>query len=68
MHLSATVELPREQKAPVPCVFTLTPYIGQSYHDRGVYFAAHGVPFLTVDVRGRGNSEGTFDPLLRGEA
>jgi predicted acyl esterase len=58
VRLSATVYTPRGQKAPAPCVFTLTPYIGQSYHDRGVYFAAHGFPFLTVDVRGRGNSEG----------
>jgi len=65
VHLSATVYTPRDQKAPAPCLFTLTPYIGQSYHDRGIYFAAHGYPFLTVDVRGRGNSEGQFDPLLQ---
>jgi hypothetical protein len=65
VRLSATVYTPRDQKAPAPCIFTLTPYIGQSYHDRGVYFAAHGLPFLTVDVRGRGNSEGQFDPLLQ---
>lgn len=65
VHLSATVYTPRNQKAPAPCVFTLTPYIAQSYHDRGEYFAAHGIPFLTVDVRGRGNSEGQFDPLLQ---
>ncbi len=65
VHLSATVYLPLNQKAPAPCLFTLTPYIGQSYHDRGVYFAAHGYPFLTVDVRGRGNSEGQYDPLLQ---
>ena len=65
VHLSATVYTPRNQKAPAPCLFTLTPYIGQSYHDRGIYFAAHGYPFLTVDVRGRGNSEGQYDPLLQ---
>src|ERR1700741_2910477 len=60
VKLNATVYTPRQQKEPAPCVFTLTPYISQSYHDRGVYFAAHGYPFLTVDVRGRGNSEGVF--------
>ncbi len=65
VQLSATVYTPRGQKAPAPCIFTLTPYIGQSYHDRGIYFAAHGYPFLTVDVRGRGNSEGQYDPLLQ---
>jgi putative CocE/NonD family hydrolase len=65
VRLNATVYTPREQKAPAPCIFTLTPYIAQSYHDRGIYFAAHGFPFLTVDVRGRGNSEGEFQPLIQ---
>ncbi len=65
VRLNATVYTPRTQAAPAPCVFTLTPYIGESYHDRGVYFAEHGLPFLTVDVRGRGNSEGEFRPLIQ---
>jgi putative CocE/NonD family hydrolase len=65
VKLNATVYTPRDQKEPAPCVFTLTPYISQSYHDRGLYFAAHGYPFLTVDVRGRGNSEGEFRPLIQ---
>jgi hypothetical protein len=29
-----------------------------------MYFAAHGYPFLIVDVRGRGNSEGVFKPNI----
>ena len=65
VRLNATVYKPREQKGPLPCVFTLTPYISQSYHERGMYFAAHGYVFLTIDVRGRGNSEGEFTPLLQ---
>ncbi|HEX5124179.1 MAG TPA: CocE/NonD family hydrolase, partial [Rhodanobacteraceae bacterium] len=65
VKLNATVYRPLDQKDPVPCVFTLTPYISQSYHDRGMYFAAHGYVFATVDVRGRGNSEGEFTPLLQ---
>ncbi|WP_331069598.1 CocE/NonD family hydrolase [Steroidobacter sp.] len=65
VKLSATVYTPREQKEPAPCIFTLTPYMAQSYHDRGMYFAAHGYPFLTVDVRGRGDSEGEFRPLIQ---
>lgn len=64
-HLSATAYIPAGQAKPRPCVFTLTPYIAQSYHDRGMYFASHGYPFLTVDVRGRGNSEGEFHPLIQ---
>ena len=65
VKLNATLYRPLDQKAPLPCVFTLTPYISQSYHDRGMYFAGHGYVFLTIDVRGRGNSEGEFTPLLQ---
>ncbi|MGH9381219.1 MAG: CocE/NonD family hydrolase [Thermoanaerobaculia bacterium] len=65
VHLNATLYAPRDQSEPAPCVFTLTPYISQTYHGRGVYFAAHGYPFLTVDVRGRGNSEGDFRPMIQ---
>jgi putative CocE/NonD family hydrolase len=65
VKLSATLYRPQGQAAALPCVFTLTPYIAQSYHDRGAYFAGHGYVYLTVDVRGRGNSEGKFTPLLQ---
>ncbi len=65
VKLNATLYRPQAQKDALPCVFTLTPYIGQSYHERGMYFAAHGYVFATVDVRGRGNSEGEFTPLLQ---
>jgi putative CocE/NonD family hydrolase len=65
VRLNATLYRPANQAAPLPCIFTLTPYISQTYHDRGMYFAAHGYVFLTVDARGRGNSEGKFTPLLQ---
>ncbi|MBV8402809.1 MAG: CocE/NonD family hydrolase, partial [Gammaproteobacteria bacterium] len=65
VRLNATLYTPRAQQAPAPCIFTLTPYIGQTYHARGVWFASHGLPFLTVDVRGRGNSEGEFRPFIQ---
>src|SRR5262249_41764084 len=65
VKLDATVYRPSGQEKPAPCVFTLTPYISQSYNDRGIYFAAHGYPFLTIDVRGRGNSEGEFRPMIQ---
>ena len=65
IKLNATLYRPQGQKDPLPCIFTLTPYISQTYHERGMYFAAHGYVFLTVDVRGRGNSEGEFTPLLQ---
>jgi len=65
VKLNATVYKPQGEVDPLPCVFTLTPYIAQSYHERGMYFAAHGYVFLSIDVRGRGNSEGRFTPLLQ---
>jgi len=64
IQLNATLYLPRDHVSRTPVIFTMTPYIGQTYHDRGMYFAAHGYPFLIVDVRGRGNSEGLFEPYL----
>lgn len=65
VKLNATLYRPSVQRAPLPCVFTMTPYISQTYHERGRYFSANGYVFLTIDVRGRGNSEGDFTPLLQ---
>jgi len=55
---------PHGQKEPLPVVFTLTPYIADSYQDRALYFARHGYVFALIDVRGRGNSGGKFDPFV----
>src|SRR2546429_8742083 len=38
-------------------------YIGDSYTDRALYFAKHGYVYALVDVRGRGNSGGEFEPF-----
>jgi putative CocE/NonD family hydrolase len=43
----------------------MTPYAADSYHEQGMYFAAHGLPFVIVDVRGRGNSGGLFRPFIQ---
>lgn len=61
--LNATVYKPQDQKEPLPLIFQLTPYVSDNYHDRGIYFAEHGIVFANVDSRGRGNSEGDFDPF-----
>ncbi len=66
VELNATLYLPKTRdNAPTrtPVVFTLTPYISDSYHARGAYFASHGYAFALVDVRGRGNSDGDFEPF-----
>ncbi len=61
--LNATVYRPHDQKEPLPVIFTFTPYIGDSYTDRAMYFGSHGYVYALVDVRGRGNSGGVFEPL-----
>lgn len=63
VELSAILYLPRVQQSPAPAIFTLTPYIAQTHHDQGTYFARHGYAYLSVDVRGRGNSGGSFHPI-----
>ena len=63
VRLNAILYAPKSE-APAPAILTLTPYISQGYYDPGMYFAEHGYPFLAVDVRGRGNSEGVFKPHL----
>jgi len=64
VKLNATVFAPHGQKEPLPVIFTFTPYIGDSYTDRAVYFAKHGYVYALVDVRGRGNSGGDFEPFV----
>src|SRR5215470_18522297 len=61
--LNATVLQPHAQKDPLPVIFTFTPYVGDSYTDRAMYFAEHGYVYALVDVRGRGNSGGEFEPF-----
>lgn len=63
VSLNATVYRAHGQKDPLPVVFTLTPYISDTYLERAVYFAGHGYVFALVDVRGRGNSAGVFEPF-----
>ncbi|MEK7710871.1 MAG: CocE/NonD family hydrolase [Planctomycetota bacterium] len=64
MHLNATLYKPTGMTASLPVILTLTPYIADSYHNRAFYFARDGYVFALVDMRGRGNSEGRFEPLV----
>jgi putative CocE/NonD family hydrolase len=70
VELNATLYLPKtpdgsRQVGKTPVIFTLTPYISDSYHTRAAYFASHGYVFALVDVRGRGNSDGNFEPFAQ---
>lgn len=63
VELAATIFRPKPQAEPLPVVFTLTPYLADTYLDRAFYFARHGYVFALVDVRGRGGSGGSFEPF-----
>lgn len=62
-RLNATVYRPKDADL-VPAILALTPYIADSYHPRAFHFAQHGYAFVLVDCRGRGNSEGEFEPMM----
>ena len=62
--LSASLYLPVGQ-LPAPSLCALTPYTVQRNHLRASYFASNGYPFVVVDARGRGNSEGDFRPFIQ---
>src|SRR5215469_12137923 len=45
VELNATLYLPKTpngSSSRTPVIFTLTPYISDTYHVRGAYFASHG--------------------------
>src|SRR5947209_5018572 len=68
VELNATFYLPKTSDGSppkTPAIFTLTPYISDTYHPRAAYFASHGYVFALVDVRGRGNSGGEFEPFAQ---
>jgi putative CocE/NonD family hydrolase len=65
VQLNATVYRPYAKSEPAPVIVAMTPYVADTYHERGVYFASHGFTFAIVDVRGRGNSGGEFRPLVQ---
>jgi uncharacterized protein len=65
IYLNGTLYLPSDVTEATACVVTLTPYISDSYHEQGVYFSGQAIAFMIVDVRGRGNSEGIFRPMVQ---
>ena len=60
--LSADMVLPESR--PAPAVIVRTPYGKSSERaaKRGTVFAEHGYALVHVDVRGRGDSDGVFQP------
>jgi putative CocE/NonD family hydrolase len=66
VRLSADIYRPAAGER-VPVVVTRTPYDNSSSTEEGEYFARHGYAYVSVDCRGRYDSEGTFYPY-RAEA
>lgn len=63
--LDATLYLPNDLEKPRPVIFSLTPYAADGEYPEAVALAGDGFPFLSIDVRGRGNSEGGFVPFFQ---
>lgn len=62
INLSATIYLPGNQKEALPAIMQMTPYGFDGQHGLGMFFAQNGYTFVSVDVRGRGDSEGDYMP------
>ncbi len=65
VKLNANVYRPKTMTATLPVILTMTPYTADNGHTTASYFARNGYVFAVVDVRGRGNSEGAFDPFVQ---
>lgn len=49
---------------PAPVVLNVIPYGADRYHGAGVRFAERGFHFVSLDCRGRGDSDGEFIPFV----
>lgn len=63
VNLNGTLYRPAGAIKRAPTVFMLTAYPDDTSHPTGSYFAEHGMNYVYVDVRGRGDSEGKFVPF-----
>jgi uncharacterized protein len=68
VKLAASIYLPKTGKAGnngrTPVIVTLTPYLRHTWEPWASYFASHGYGFASIDVRGRGDSDGEFEPYV----
>ena len=64
VNLGATVYKPKDMKKPLPAILHLTCYIADGWSSRALWFTRKGYVHVTVDSRGRGNSEGEFKPFV----
>ena len=63
IKLSANIYFPVTNEKSYPVILIYTPYVNDEAVERGMYFAKEGYVFVSLDLRGRGNSEGEFRPF-----
>lgn len=63
INLSANLYFPDTDETSYPVILIYTPYVNDEAVERGMYFANEGYVFITLDLRGRGNSEGEYRPF-----
>lgn len=63
IKLSANIYFPGSNEKSYPVILIYTPYVNDEAVERGMYFAKEGYVFITLDLRGRGNSEGEYRPF-----
>ncbi|MEL7146794.1 MAG: CocE/NonD family hydrolase [Bacteroidota bacterium] len=63
IQLSADIYLPEGNKKPLPVILIYTPYLNDEAVERGMFFAKKDYVFISLDLRGRGNSEGVYFPF-----
>jgi uncharacterized protein len=66
VRLDATLYKPTPSPGLLPVILMLSPYPDSTMEPRGSYFASRGYVYAWVDVRGRGDSEGVFNPFVKG--
>ena len=65
VKLNATLYFPQGPRTPRAVVLAMTPYMADRYHAYAIPIAKRGYVVAVVDVRGRGSSEGKFDPFAQ---
>ncbi|WP_395373913.1 CocE/NonD family hydrolase [Marinicella sp. W31] len=61
--IGVTVWQPDDPSRTFPTVLVSTPYISNESHGRGKLYAQNGYAMVSIDLEGRGASDGTFTPF-----
>lgn len=65
VKLNAVIVRPAKQTARLPVILTFTPYGADRFYPLATMYARNGYVAAIVEVRGRGDSEGVYEPYIR---